>query len=402
MRITEHQLKPAANNLTLARLILASLVNYTHSFLVLSGVDRDDLTWLLGSPLSHHAVDGFFFLAGFLVYRSLEKNPSISRFVLARATRLLPGLALMIVIVVSVGAAITKSPLLAYLSGLETVRFILFNLSLIAPAYDLTGVLCSGQPCNVNGSIWTLPWEARCYALLAMLALTGASLRFYMRRIVLPLTACAALGWAVAAYLFDPKTILPSGILYYLDTFLRFWPAFALGIWVYEIRGSIPLSWLLLAIVFTANLAIQHLFPPLGAIARLIFAAYFVLCVGFLSARYEATSAAWPDYSFGIYIYSSPVMKIVAAVFAISNSYLLTLTTLLAVTPLASLSWHVVESPALTWLRRRRDDSGTNGLPTGGAGADLHASTSVAASDRLDDSETSHRTNEDSRFTGSR
>lgn len=371
MRIDDACLKPSANNLTLTRLILASAVIYTHSYGHFTHIDRDDLTWLLGSPVSHHAVDGFFFLAGFLVYRSIVQNPSVPRFLLARVTRLLPGLALMIALTVAVGAFVTEMSFLNYATGSETLKFIFFNLSLAWPAYNLTGITCDGQPCLINGSLWTLPWEARCYAALTILALCGFARRDRMVPFILPLTAAAAIGWAVAGALFDLEAILPSDIFYYLATTLRFWPAFALGIFVYEFRKNIPLSWPLLGLILALDVAVQNFAPSFGMVARLILISYLVLCLGFLSARSQALSAAWPDYSYGIYIYGFPAMLVALAVFPITDPYLLTLITLILVIPCAALSWHLVEKPALDWLRRKRARARNKG-PADAIGGDPH------------------------------
>ncbi|MEO8811390.1 MAG: hypothetical protein ABI376_00560, partial [Caulobacteraceae bacterium] len=73
MKIHDNLLHAQSNNFTVVRLVLASAVIYTHSYVAVSGsgIDRDNLGFLLGAPISTYAVDGFFFLSGFLVYPSL-------------------------------------------------------------------------------------------------------------------------------------------------------------------------------------------------------------------------------------------------------------------------------------------------------------------------------------------
>src|SRR3546814_19002087 len=94
MRIEESLLRPHANNLTLVRLVLASSVIYTHCYWALTGrMGEDDLSAFLGAPISVYAVDGFFFLSGFLVFASLQRSASVGDFLLARVARPWPALA---------------------------------------------------------------------------------------------------------------------------------------------------------------------------------------------------------------------------------------------------------------------------------------------------------------------
>src|SRR3546814_8093344 len=88
MRIEESLLRPHANNLTLVRLVLASSVIYTHCYWALTGrMGEDDLSAFLGAPISVYAVDGFFFLSGFLVFASLQRSARVGGFLLARVAR---------------------------------------------------------------------------------------------------------------------------------------------------------------------------------------------------------------------------------------------------------------------------------------------------------------------------
>src|SRR3546814_20078222 len=94
MRIEESLLRPHANNLTLVRLVLASSVIYTHCYWALTGrMGEDDLSAFLGAPISVYAVDGFFFLSGFLVFASLQRSARVGDFLLARVARLSHALA---------------------------------------------------------------------------------------------------------------------------------------------------------------------------------------------------------------------------------------------------------------------------------------------------------------------
>jgi peptidoglycan/LPS O-acetylase OafA/YrhL len=64
------------------------------------------------------------------------------------------------------------------------------------------------------------------------------------------------------------------------------------------------------------------------------------------------------DYSYGIYIWHWPVIIVLRDLLPPVGHRELTLATLAVVLPLAMLSWHLVEAPALRaarrWLTRRR------------------------------------------------
>lgn len=350
--LTDDLLAPKANNLTLVRLVLASSVIYTHSYWAVNGASgEDELSRLMGAPISVYAVDGFFFLSGFLVYASLLRLGHPGGFLLARLTRLWPALFASVVATVAVGMAITTVPLQQYFLG-DTGRFLMGNLSLAFAAYNLTGVQCGELPCKVNGSLWTLPWEMRCYLLLAALGLLGLARPQIMKRVILPATLAGALACDLPQVQGLVRSLAGEGAIFYLTTFDRLWPLFALGIAAYIWRDRIPLSWAILALLFMLNIVAHHV--GIGLHVRALFIGYAVLCAGMLSARGGAVSGRWPDYSYGMYIYAFPVMAGIAAVWPTRSHLALTAATFLATLPLAALSWHLIEKPALDWLRGRR------------------------------------------------
>lgn len=352
MRLGDDSLKPEANNFTLVRLILATLVIYTHSYWLITGVSgKDDVSDVLGAPVSIFAVDGFFFLSGFLVYPSLLRLQGAGRFLWARGARLWPGLVTSVLVTVAGGALVTSAPGLSYLQG-ETAKFILTNASFLTSTFTLTGVNCGAEACTVNGSLWTLPWEARCYFVLAFLGLVGLARPDLMKRIVLPATLVGALAWDIPAVHDLVQARLGSGVVYYLNTADRLWPLFALGAAAYLFRHRLPLSWLILGLLFLCMLGANAL--GVGLHVRALFVGYLVLCLGVLTARTRSISANWPDYSYGMYIYAFPAMMVVHGLAPFRSHWTLALATFAATVPLAALSWHFVEKPVLDAVKRRR------------------------------------------------
>ncbi len=351
MRWRDDLLRPQANNLTLVRLVLASSVIYTHSYEAVLGGDGDAFAGFLGAPISVYAVDGFFFLSGFLVYPSLMRLGSVRRFLLARFTRLWPGLVLAVGLTVLGGAFVTTADGLSYLGG-DTATFVLGNLSFVKGAYTLTGVSCEGQPCNINGSLWTLPWEARCYLALALLGVLGLARPRLMLMLVLPLTYLCSIVWHFDVVQNWADATLGKGVLYYIDVADRLWVLFALGAGAYIVRQRLPLSWLIVAALFGLNLLCMAIDVEIHA--RALFIGYGVLCLGLLSAEKRSISGTWPDYSYGMYIYAFPVMVTLHALMGQPSYVTLALATFVCTFPFAVISWHFVEKPALDLLKRRR------------------------------------------------
>lgn len=352
MKFDEKLLRPDANNFTVVRLILASSVIYTHSYWVVTGLlETDDLSGILGAPVSAYGVDGFFFLSGFLVYPSLIRLGSSWRFLMARLARLWPGLALSIVLTVAAGMFLTLKPGLHYF-GADTLRFITGNLLFLKGYYTLSGVRCGDVVCNVNGSLWTLPWEARCYLLLALLGVVGLAKPEFMKKAVLPATLVFALAWDLAPLHDAASRVLPNSAIWALDMIDRLWTAFALGVAAYIFRQRLILSWWILAGLLVLDIVAQRI--GLGLHMRVVFIGYAVLCLGLLSARKGAISGGWPDYSYGMYIYAFPVMMGLAMVWKPYSYLAMSAANFLCTLPLAALSWHFVEKPALDAFRRSR------------------------------------------------
>lgn len=365
MIIDDARLSPKSNNLTLVRLMLASAVIWTHSIWRVTGVrEIDQFKPWLGHPISNFAVDGFFFLSGFLVYASLLRRESVKDFATARFARLWPAMAISVLLTVAIGAFLTTAEGAAYLGG-PTGRFVLFNLSMLFPAFNLTGVNCGAALCNINGSLWTIPWEVRCYILLALLGGFGLSRPAVMKCLILPATAAFAVAMHLPGVESALGRIAGSTVVYYLHGADRLWFMFALGIAAFIWRAKLKLSWwwtlgLLLATVVSTRL---DLYVP--HLAQLLTAS-FVLNLGFLTAARKVVSGNWPDYSYGMYIYAFPVMMILAALAPGLTATMLAVVTALCTLVPAALSWHLAEKPVLDKVRDRWRQKRTAASPTSG------------------------------------
>ncbi len=352
-RITATGLMPRNNDFTLVRLILATAVIWTHSVWSVTGREGvDEFVSLVGTPVSVLAVNGFFFVSGFLVCASALRQDGPASFAAARLTRLWPGLAVSVLLTVLVGFVFSADRS-SFLTGGDTLRYVAFNLSLLKGWYSLSTYSCGGSPCIVNGSLWTIPWEVRCYAAIGLVYLLPRARRAHALALLCAASLVAILAW----FLFGHPERAQAGLAYNLRVAARLWGIFALGALCFLWRDRLRLD-RRIAVALLAGAVAQWQLWQQGSLLILAWP-YALLCMIFTAGDPPSRSGAWPDYSYGIYIYAFPVMLGIAALVDPGDHAVLALLTLGATLPLAAASWHWIEKPALDWLRaarrRRRD-----------------------------------------------
>lgn len=339
-RFLPGDLKTDANAFTTMRWILASTVMFSHGWdLTQPQTGLDPSVAVLGFPVSRLAVFLFFTLSGFLVTGSLIKRGSID-FTLARGLRLLPGLWVMIAVMVfGLWAAFGTLPLGQYLADPMTHKFVLRNALLWGGEFRLPGIFNDNEFANVvNGSLWTIPHEVRCYIVLALVGAVGLLMS---RRLFAALFALAAIV----------HLVIPGDAWLVLENPRRLAFSFFLGVLVFLWRERLWLSW---PLALAAAGAV--LFIPDGAIKTMaiqISWGYLVLVAAFCSStRFKAASVKLPDYSYGIYIYGFPAQQ-AAIVLGLGLTPFSNIGWgIVIMLPLAALSWHLIEKPALGLKRR--------------------------------------------------
>lgn len=183
-----------SNNFDAVRIIAALVVIFGHAHPL--SAHPDDV--IFGNAVQSVAVKIFFVVSGFLVARSWESDPNLGRYLLRRGLRLLPGLALVLLLtIVVLGPIFTTLSVPAYFSHGGTWRYFVYNM-LLCPIYSLPGVFVDNiYPNAVNGSLWSLPAEVSMYLLLPVVFLTTMIDR--TRRLFI--LATCALAWLSLLYL---------------------------------------------------------------------------------------------------------------------------------------------------------------------------------------------------------
>ncbi|MBZ6074772.1 acyltransferase family protein [Microvirga puerhi] len=324
------------NNFTLIRLLLALAVVVSHAFSVTTGEVMDEpLAGWTGFTLGEHAVNGFFAISGFLVTMSFDRR-GWRDYVIARTLRIAPGLIVAtLAVALLLGGAMTRLPLMDYLTSDALRRFIVATLTSFKSNIALPGVF-DGNPFRFPmGTVWTLKYEVLCYVGVLALGFIGL-LRFRPAAFALVAGLAVAL---LALDLFRPDA--PKG----LETALRLPLIFAFGGALYVWRNRARLSGiLLLGLVLATGLAHgTFLYKAL----LFVTSAYGVIWLALAPVVTRRTWEPEADLSYGTYLYGWPAQQALHTLFPATAAIVLLGPSLVAALVVAALSWYGIEKPAL-------------------------------------------------------
>jgi peptidoglycan/LPS O-acetylase OafA/YrhL len=331
-----------ANNFDGLRLVASLMVLASHQFVLLG---LHEATLAEGMTLGSIAVAMFFTMSGYLVSESWYHDPHIMRFAMRRFLRIWPALIVATLVIVVAGAALTALPLHDYF-GRETRRFIAFNAQLRAYC-TLPGVFVT-VPANailsaVNGSWWTIPLEAKCYAYVAVLGAIGLRRRMF-----------SLLALFVVAVMYA-KTLPGHSRDNSFDNLCYFYTAFFLGgVCARQYAVEIGRRGLAVAVALAACLLAAVLLQQ-ARLAQWAVLVPFTLWFGQQATPGLRSAARFGDLSYGTYLYAYFVQQLSVHPWPATPSYPATAAVATLITLLiAWCSWHVVEAPALSLKRRLR------------------------------------------------
>ena len=327
------------------------MVVFSHEYAIVPGPGSEPLALLSGgfATFGTLGVDIFFVISGLLVTRSLVERSAIAFFVASRALRILPALAVVLVLSAWViGPILTELPLGEYLATGRAWSYVVRNLTLADFQWGLPGVFARNPAGDaVNGSLWTLQPEVLMYGLLLLLgaiAAAGGTRLSRFRGILVGAGMVAAItwGWATHGDL-SGRGLEPSSLA-------RLAPYFGLGALIYLVRRIVPITVLLPAVAWVVAIGSRGtpLFAPAFAVAVALSTVWFAY------ARLESLKrwGRFGDFSYGLYIYAYPVQQTLIALFPawdrpqhFAAGYAATLLC-------AILSWRFVEAPALSLKKR--------------------------------------------------
>ena len=330
------------NNYNLLRLLLALLVVVSHSFELMDGDrHRELLTRAFGSySFGELAVNSFFILSGYLITASWLSRPQLWPYLQKRLLRIVPGFAVAVAISLALVAPLvdadywTDFPHTQFWPGLLTLDF--------QPPETFIGL---PYPL-LNGALWTIHYEFFCYLMLAAIGYCG------LLRHRTWVTAAMALGMAgyIGYLVTNGQGWLPSWggygrTLTGYQHYIRFIPLYLVGVCWYLWREHLRLSWPLTAAAM-ALFALLMCHPYTAPLAMTLPWVYLLFVLGNIHFP-PARAFDRNDFSYGAYLYAWPVQQLLIWYQVTGNPWLLMLLTLLCVTPLAALSWFLIERPCL-------------------------------------------------------
>lgn len=328
------------NGIGALRLLFAALVIASHTPEIIDGDQhREVLHWAFGTDLTFGAVavDGFFLISGYLITASYLSKPR--GYLWRRIQRIFPGFLACMMVSVLVVAPLAGVDLSALHIG--DWRKIILHLAKLEQPNTLS-VFPGTHYATLNGSVWSIAYEFRCYLLTLTLGAMGLLRK---PRAILALTVSALVAyvavlphgrlthWPLQSLIGDGEQVLRLGSAYLVGGCFK----------LYEVKFR---GWVAL---LGATALVPLLFSPRFAQPALIVFGGYVLfwCAFNVKARWFLTLNAKDDISYGLYLYAWPIEKLLLwgrPLLGIWPAGLLTL----ALSAVAGfLSWKLVEQPAL-------------------------------------------------------
>jgi peptidoglycan/LPS O-acetylase OafA/YrhL len=350
---------------------------------------------ILNSSLGQIAVFGFFGISGFLIARSADHN-RFGRYLWQRVLRIFPAYWACLLVTAFVFGVIawgyTQRHGLSYYFNSSTGPFqYVYHDALLRP--NQPGI--AGTPVRVplpgiwNISFWTLQYEFVCYLLLGTLAAIG----LLKRR---PFVVLLAAGvWVIASYFtFSRNPLAYSQTGFDEARLLGLVPLFLVGALLYLYRDTIPDSGLLAA--GSAAVFIGTLWLPFGTVetysffptvtAAVVFSVFLAYPMIWLGIHLPLQRiGARNDYSYGVYVYASPVQQLLAT-WGVQRWGMAVFMTLSVggTIPFAVASWWFIERHALK-LKSLGRTSARGEIPpleaTGGSSGRVPAASQTALGD---------------------
>jgi peptidoglycan/LPS O-acetylase OafA/YrhL len=329
---------PHKNNFDLLRLILAFSVCLAHLGEI-SGIRAF-------IPLGHYfnsglAVDCFFVVSGFLIFRSHERSSSLLSYLNKRLRRIYPAYVAVVVL-----AAFFLPLLVPTEAGLffsrEWFHYLLANLfflNFLQP--DLPGVFTANPLQVINAPLWTIKIEVMFYLSLPLIFLL---LRNRKKWLVLCLLYAASIGYS-ALFLHLHHT---SGLDIYLklEKQLPGQLAFFLaGGGIYLYFSFFKEHWLKLFLSSLLFLTFKDygFFPPLYPLTLAIAVISLAVCL-----PYTGNWGKYGDISYGVYIFHFPLIQLCTSFDLLQpHPWLAFPLLILAILLTAACSFHLIEAPFL-------------------------------------------------------
>jgi len=332
------------NNFNLIRAGAAVGVFISHCF-PLAGFGIGGKSQLLG----YLSLNTFFIISGFLVTRSFFFRGDVLTYLRSRALRIFPGLFLALLYTVFiVGAIFTTLPYSAYMSDSLVYEYTIKNVVLFLPdtPSNIPGVFLDSKYRPIaNAPLWSLPYEVACYISLMLLALvTRARNNITIFRFVTVSLLLIFFIIFVANYVSGSSKF---AIFLGKESF-RLGAMFMVGVVLYLARNKIIISHRIM-MGLALIILMSTFYKPIFVVFTYACLGYFVLYLAYIPNGIFREFNKLGDYSYGIYIFGYPTQQALEQItpnLDLLQFFIISFSITLA---LAILSWHMIESRALSY-----------------------------------------------------
>ncbi|WP_407306658.1 acyltransferase family protein [Desulfosporosinus sp. SB140] len=343
------------NSFNLIRFLLAMMVIYSHSFVLLGHLNYA-YPAILNYVNYFPPVECFFIVSGFLVTQSLLESPSYGIYLLKRVLRIFPAFFVSLtVIAFIIGPIVSHTTIYNYFwaPGQDNPwNFVFKNITLNITGYSWTiRDVFSSNPFSLglNGSMWTIKHEFAMYLILIVFSF----FYFFKYRKLLLLTTFITGMLVILNLKYSYSLVHLSGYKWWVisdneyASFIKLLYYFLTGSSIYIFMDKIYFSW---RFIFLITMVLLFLFVNsnihLLKYAFLVCLPYLILALG-LKFRLPSFGK-YGDFTYGLYIYAFPIQQLITYYFGsrltIANYFILVFCITLFV---SILSWKYIEGPSL-------------------------------------------------------
>jgi peptidoglycan/LPS O-acetylase OafA/YrhL len=322
------------NNFDFLRFLLATIVVFSHSYFLLG---------LSGAHLGAIAVLGFFGLSGFLVTPSWLRSRSLGDYARKRALRIYPGFAAVVLFDYLLVVPLATGAWLAAWRWFSPTRALAETVLLQHGI--ISGVFKDLPVRTVNGSLWSVPYEAFCYVLVAVLGGLGV---LGSRRALLGLTGAL---WAVQVVASTVRE--PDGVAGVVAKGLPYVTAFLVGAVLRVVPDLFAVTPKRIVVALTL-MVLSLVSKPTTAVIWPFALPYVLIWVAQNPRVPFQRWGRYGDFSYGLYLYAYPMQQLLVRFSGQKSAPIALFVWSMALTmPLAIASWYLVERPFMRLKERR-------------------------------------------------
>lgn len=344
-------------NFDLLRLLFALGVVYTHAVRFLDGDNHREILQALfgiqsrmGFGIGDLGVCGFFAISGFLISGAWERSPRLGAFIRNRLLRIGPGFVLASTLSQTLFVVITDRRIPSWIHEIPWKTRLLELATLNPPSARFpffVGKFYALERPWVNGSMWTLLHEVRCYFLAGVVGLVSTFILkrkdYWIWSIILGgMLALVALGYQI------PRIPGYQTLIAWQTFWMRFIGCFATGALFRQVHRYFPRN--------------ERLIPALAALLGICLAheswlplalptvwALLVLQVGTSPTLSRILPHPTKDLSYGTFLYAWPIQIALLHHFPDQGLWFHLPVAAALSLGMGWASWTLIESPALRW-----------------------------------------------------